>query len=249
MKHVLAPIRFVVFITSSFALYYAWFVFRFLIPNKIYWRQLVFGTWARLFVRIARMRIEVNGAPPQAPFFLVSNHLSYVDIMAIRAVVTGVFVAKAEIRDWPFAGRIVRDMGAVFIDRSRRRDIPRAGAEVIDRLNDGEGVIVFPEGTSTRGEDVLPFNSSFLEFAARTDLPVSYVSLTYRTNAGDPPASTIVCWWEEISFAAHMLRLFTLRHGFSAVLTFGDAPVVNTDRKVLANELRRKVRERFVPVI
>jgi 1-acyl-sn-glycerol-3-phosphate acyltransferase len=101
--------------------------------------------------------------------------------------VDGVFVAKAEVRDWFLAGRIVRDMGVVFIDRKNRRDIPRAGEEIIKRLNDGEGVIVFPEGTSTKGEDILPFNSSFLEFASKTDLPVSYASISYRTQPGDPP--------------------------------------------------------------
>ena len=249
MRYILASIRFVVFIASSLALYGVWFVFRFFIPNKIYWRQIVFATWSRVFARLARMRIEIDGTPPQPPFFLVANHLSYVDIMAIRAVVTGVFVAKAEIRDWPVAGRIVNDMGVVFIDRTRRRDIPRAGSEVIERLNAGEGVIVFPEGTSTKGEDVLPFNSSFLEFAAKRDVPVSYVSLTYRTEDGDEPASKMVCWWDDISFMAHMFRLFQLRRGFTASLTFGDEPVVNPDRKLLASELRRKVRERFVPVI
>ncbi len=138
-------------------------------------------------------------------------------------------------------------MGVIFIDRTNRRDIPRAGAVIIDRLNAGEGVIVFPEGTSTKGEDVLPFNSSFLEFAAKTDLPVSYASITYRTPDGSPPASTMVCWWEDISFVAHMVRLFRLGR-FTAVITFGEEPVVNIDRKALACELRSRVRETFVPV-
>jgi 1-acyl-sn-glycerol-3-phosphate acyltransferase len=105
------------------------------------------------------MEIEVIGTPPKPPFFLVTNHLSYVDIGALRSVVKGVFVAKIEVSQWFVAGRIVRDMGIVFIDRKNRRDIPRAGAEIIHRLDEGEGVIVFPEGTSTKGEDILPFNS------------------------------------------------------------------------------------------
>ena len=110
---------------------------------------------------IAGMGIEVIGDPPTPPFFLVTNHLSYVDIAALRATVKGIFVAKAEVNEWFLAGRIVRDMGVIFIDRNNRRDIPRAGAEIIRKLNEGEGVIVFPEGTSTKGEDILPFNSSF----------------------------------------------------------------------------------------
>jgi 1-acyl-sn-glycerol-3-phosphate acyltransferase len=73
----------------------------------------------------------------------------------------------------------------IFIDRQNRRDIPRAGAEIISVLSDGEGVIVFPEGTTTKGDDVIAFNSSFLQFAAETDLP----SRTPRSRTGRRTAS------------------------------------------------------------
>ena len=248
MKHLLATIRLVIFVLVTLALYAVWFVGSFFIPNKVYWRQVCFEAWTRGFALIAGMRIETVGEAPQPPFFLVCNHLGYVDIAAIRAVVKGVFVAKREINDWFLAGRIVRDMGNIFIDRKNRRDIPRAGAEIISRLNEGEGVIVFPEGTSTKGDDVLAFNSSFLEFAAKIDLPVSYASISYQTPPGAAAASSMICWWEDISFISHLYRLFQLK-GFTAVITFGEEPVVNTERKLLASELRQRVRERFVPVI
>ena len=247
MKSILSGIKFLAFVAATLGLYSAWFIGRPFIPNKVYWRQLAFGLWTKSFVRISGMDIEIVGRVPHPPFFLVCNHLSYVDIAALRAAVCGVFVAKAEIQSWLLAGRIVRDMGVIFIDRTNRRDIPRAGAQIIERLNAGEGVIVFPEGTSTKGDDVLPFNSSFLEFAARTDLPVSYASITYRTPEGEPSASDMVCWWEDISFVAHMVRLFRLRR-FTATITFGEEPVLNVDRKALATELRTRVRETFVPV-
>jgi 1-acyl-sn-glycerol-3-phosphate acyltransferase len=92
------------FITVTFVLYFVWFVGSLLIPNKQYWRQISFRTWTQVFVIISGMKIEVIGDPPKAPFFLVSNHLSYTDVAAIRAVVSGVFVAKAEIRKWLFGG-------------------------------------------------------------------------------------------------------------------------------------------------
>lgn len=236
------------FVVSTLGLYSIWFIFNWAVPNKVYWRQVIFGAWTKSFVRLSGMKIEVAGVPPKPPFFLVTNHLSYTDMAAIRAVAKGVFVAKAEIQGWFLAGPIVRDMGTIFIDRTNRRDIPRAGELIIERLDAGEGVIVFPEGTSTKGEEVLPFNSSFLEFAARRDLPVSYAAISYRTPPGEIPASLAACWWEDISFFAHLWRLFHVNE-YTAVIKFGEAPIKNSDRKQLANELQTQVAKMFIPIV
>ncbi len=248
MRNIRAALRFTLFFASTIGLYYCWLLASFIIPNKIYWRQLIFKLWATAFVRISNMKIEVIGKAPKAPFFLVCNHLSYVDIPALRYVAEGVFVAKGEIRDWFLAGKMVRNMGNIFINRQKNRDIPRAGQEIIEHLDDGEGVMIFPEGTSTKGEEVLPFNSSFLEFAARTDLPVSYCSISYKTPAGEIPASEAVCWWDDTTFLNHMFRLFSVKE-YTAVISFGDEPVANPNRKILAKELHEKVSEKFIPVL
>ncbi len=236
------------FFGLTFGIYALWFVGSIVIPNKQFWRQLIFKLWARGFARIAGMTVEVIGTPPKPPFFLVCNHLSYVDIPALRCAADGVFVAKGEIRGWPVAGRIISDFGTIFIDRHNRRDIPRAGRDIVQKLDEGEGVIIFPEGTSTKGDEVLPFNSSFLEFAAKTDLPVSYASLTYETPDGELRASDAVCWWDDTTFMQHLYRFFGLS-GCTAVIRFGEAPILNANRKELAHELREKVKESFIPVI
>lgn len=248
MQTTRAAIKTLLFTISTLGLYGIWFITHFFVPNKIHWRQTIFYWWTLSFAKIARMRLEIKGAPPKPPFFLVANHLSIADMSALRVAAKGVFVAKAEVEGWPVAGRIIRDMGVVFIDRQNRRDIPRAGEEIIKRLDNGEGVIVFPEGTSTKGETVLPFNSSFLQFAAVKNIPVSYASISYQTPPGDMPANQAVCWWEDISFFEHLWRMFK-QPGFTATVTFGDEPIQNEDRKLLASELRDRVDEMFVPVL
>jgi 1-acyl-sn-glycerol-3-phosphate acyltransferase len=247
MKQIRAAVRMFLFVASTLGLYSTWFILSPFIPNKIYWRQVIFGSWGKAFVRIARMKVEVVGTPPKPPFFLVSNHLSYTDIPVIRSVLNGVFVAKGEIEGWFLAGRICRDMGAIFIDRQNRRDIPRAGQKILDALEKGEGVTVFPEGTSTKGENVLKFNSSFLEFAAQADLPVHYAAITYQTPAGELPPSETICWWDEKSFGEHMWFLFQLKET-TAIVTFGEQPIQSANRKELAQKLWESVNDKFIPV-
>jgi 1-acyl-sn-glycerol-3-phosphate acyltransferase len=138
MKAVRSIIRFVLFFVSTLGLYGVWFLADFFVPNKIYWRQVIFGLWAKSFVSISGMKIETIGTIPKPPYFLVCNHLSYTDVAALRAVLNGVFVAKGEIESWFLAGRIVRDMGTIFINRQNRRDIPRAGSLIIERLDEHE---------------------------------------------------------------------------------------------------------------
>lgn len=247
MKYVLATLRFAAFVIASFVVYGLWWLVSLVIPNKQLWRQVVFRWWSRAFAAIANMEVEVIGPVPKPPFFLVCNHVSYVDIPALRLAANGVFIAKSEVKDWFAAGPMITNMGNVFIDRKNRRDIPRAGAEVIKKLSEGDGVILFPEGTSTKGETILPFNSSFLEFASSTGLPVSYAAIRYETPAGGPTPSERVCWWDDTGFLKHMWLLFSLPT-FKAIVTFGEEPVIDPDRKQLASNLHRKVVESFIPM-
>lgn len=248
MKYLRAIIRIFLFFGSTFGIYGLWWIGDIIIPNKQYWRQIIFRTWARFFVKMAGIEIEVLGEKPKPPFFLVSNHLSYTDIPVLRAIVESVFVAKGDIENWFLAGRIVGDIGNIFIDRENNRDIPRAGAEILETIGNGEGVIVFPEGTSTKGEKVLPFNSSFFEFASKTDLPIQYASITYQIDDETKKASELICWWDDTTFIAHLWRFFQLKRS-KAIISFGSEPVVKPNRKELAKELWNRVSEKFIPVL
>jgi hypothetical protein len=106
---------------------------------------------------------------------------------------------------------------------------------------------VFPEGTSTRGDQVLAFRPSLLAPAAERGLPVRAACLRYETLAGDPPASLAVCWWGDAPFLPHLRGLLALR-GVEATVAFDPDPVQESDRKELAEKLRRKVNSLFRPV-
>jgi 1-acyl-sn-glycerol-3-phosphate acyltransferase len=195
-------------------------------------RERLFQGTCRALLRLLRAEVRVVGPSPEPPFLLAANHLSYVDVLVLASRLPVRFVAKAEVRRWPLLGPICRGFGTLFIDRSDRRDIPRVLAEIERALGRGEGVILFPEGTSSSGESVLPFRSPLLALPARLGLPVHAAALRY-----DPPS---VCWWGGTPLASHLLGLFRLER-IEATVDFAPEPVVDGDRKRLAERLREAV--------
>jgi 1-acyl-sn-glycerol-3-phosphate acyltransferase len=203
--------------------------------------------WACAVARIVGMRVRVDGEPPTRPCLLVANHLSYVDVVALWTATHGAFIAKSEVAAWPLVGRLGAVMQTLFIDRGRKRDLLRVLGEMERRLAGGESVILFAEGTSSRGERVLPFKSSLFEAAVRAGLPVACASVGYATPSSGPPADLAVCWWGDMTFADHVYALLRLPH-FEATLRFAPEPLAGPERKALARQAHRAVAARFVPV-
>lgn len=208
-------------------------------------RNRVFRVWARALARTLGMRMHVEGEPPSGAFFLVSNHLSYMDIMLLASHVDAAFVAKADLHGWPFVGRAFAAADTIFVDRSRRRDVVR----VIDRigacLDRSLGVILFPEGTSGKGDVLLPFKASILDLPARSQVPVSWATIHYRTRI-EVPAHEAICWWGDTDFLPHIWGLAQMP-GFDGSIRFGEQTVCDNDRKRLAQGLHSAMLEGFEP--
>lgn len=214
--------------------------------KKLRWRNRFVGRWMRAVARLAGMRLKVEGTPPTTPTLLVANHLSYLDIVALSQVMDCAFVSKDDVAGWPLLGLASRHSRTIFIDRQSNRSLRRALIEIRQAVSDGLSVIVFPEGTTTPGEEVTRFRPSLLEFAVEERAPVHFASIHYRTADPDPPARDAVCWWGEMTFVPHFFNLFRL-HGFEAEVRFGPEPIRGSDRKALAEELHGAVENLFVP--
>lgn len=203
--------------------------------------------WCRGIQVIMGCRVTVQGTAPPPPFFLVANHLSYMDILVLYPSIRGRFLSKAEVGSWPGIGMLVRGAGTLFIDRARQRDLSRVVPEIQTSLDAGRGVVVFPEGTSTKGSKVERFKPSIFEVPIRTGVPVSYAALGYRTPEGNPPAYLSVCWWGDAPFTPHFLSVLTLSR-FEASISFGSDPLQAEDRKELASMSQQAVESLFAPV-
>lgn len=228
---------------AAFAYLFVSFVFKSERQKRL--QNSVRQFWARNVAAIIKMKIRIEGKLPDAPFFLVSNHLSYVDIIALMSKLDCVFVAKSDVADWFAIGSLARMAGTVFIDRERNRSILPALEKIGVALKNRTGVVVFPEGTSTKGETILPFKPSLLAIAVHEGLNVHYASLSYKTPDDCTPASLSVCWWGDMTFQDHFWRLCQLTE-FEAVVTFGANTIKDEDRKALAKKVWSAVNEQFI---
>jgi len=182
---------------------------------------------------------NVSGTVPKHGI-LFTNHLSYLDILAICSVTPAVFVSKSDVRSWPLFGWFAAIAGTVFVDRQRRTHVGEVNQEIEAALAAGALVVIFPEGTSTNSETILPFRTSLLEPAARGNHEISVGWLHYELEDGD--ARNEVCYWGDHSFFPHLLNMLGKRK-IHATLRFAKFERTTDDRKELAKQLHAAVSE------
>jgi 1-acyl-sn-glycerol-3-phosphate acyltransferase len=190
--------------------------------------------------RIARrlsLLPEVSGAP-DGSCLTVSNHLTYLDILVYGAVRPFVFVAKSEVRRWPLLGALASLGGTIFVDRGRSLQVAEASQQIEQGLRDGLPVLLFPEGTSSDGREVLPFRSPLFEPAIRAGVSVTAAAIRYQ--AADTAESELTYWGEKVFFP-HLFRTLCVG-GLAAEICF-DSPRRFSDRKTAARAAWRKVHE------
>lgn len=169
---------------------------------------------------------------------LISNHLSYLDVLVISSLTPAVFVSKHGVKSWPVFGQFAVLAGTVFVNRQRRFQVRDINAEITNALRQGALVVLFPEGTSTNGQTLLPFKSSLLEPATHPAWPLMVGRIHYEIDDGD--ASNEVCYWGDHIFFPHMLNLLSKRQVRAAV-RFGQFSERNSNRKELAQQLREAI--------
>lgn len=176
--------------------------------------------WSRLLLAIAGVRVEVVGAPADAGLaasgvvpgsagrMVLANHVSWIDIFAINAALPARFVAKAEIGRWPGVGWVVSAAGTLYIERGRRHAVASMNDRVAAHLKLGETVAVFPEGTTTAGDTLLPFHSNLVAPAIEVGAEVWPVALSY---AEDGRPSQVAAYIGEMTLVSSLWQIVTAR--------------------------------------
>lgn len=194
--------------------------------------QLVLGSkrlpwiYHRLLCKLLGVRLALEGAPPAGAALLVANHSSWLDIPVLSAVAPVSFIAKREVGTWPLFGALAKLQSTVFVNRDSRHSTGSERKEIATRLKQGDCLVLFPEGTSSDGTDVLPFKSSYFGAVEGLDVSVIPVTISYL---GEPK---FYAWFGEMDLLPHLWQV--IKSGpFKVRITFHPA-LTKADRKTMA---------------
>ena len=195
--------------------------------------------WAQGVLRIMGIELQVHGRAHAGPVLLVANHISWLDIVVMLAAQYCRFVAKSELKAWPLVGPLATAAGTLYIERASSRDALRVVHHMAERLQAGDVLAVFPEGTTGDGVHVLPFHANLLQAAIAAQAPAQAVGLRFVDAWGQP--SFAPCYIGDDTFLGSVWRTLCAR-GLVVHVAFAapDLPQ-GRNRRVWAVDLRAQV--------
>ena len=203
-------------------------------------RRAHIAAWAQRVLQLLCVELRHQGPLQAGAKLLVANHVSWLDIVVIHALCPQArFVSKAVVRDWPLIGRLVTGAGTLMVDRQRQRDTSRALETMVQALQQGDTVALFPEGTTSDGAQVLAFHASLLHSAVLAQVPVQPLALRYA-EAGQP-LSASVPYVGTTSFVESLWRICLARQVVATVQVLPAATPPHADRRALAGDLHRRI--------
>lgn len=174
----------------------------------------------KFLCKLFGIRVTVIGTPVQDKgVLMIGNHTSYFDILVLSSAAQVSFVAKSEVKTWPFFSTLARLQQTVFVERSRRSQTGEARDQIRDRVLQGDALVLFPEGTSSDGNCVLPFKSALMGAAEATigtdaegrpiHVPVQPVSVAYVGLYGMPmgrETRPLFAWYGDMDLVPHLIE-------------------------------------------
>ncbi len=197
--------------------------------------------WSLQFLALWGIHLQVLGQPVRGgPALIVANHISWLDILVIHAARYCRFVSKSDVRDWPLIGGLATAAGTLYIERTSRRDALRMVGDMAQAMRDGDVVAVFPEGTTSDGQTLLPFHANLIQAAIEAHAPVQPLALQFLdTRSGQ--ATQAPCYIGEDTLIASVWRTLCAP-AITAVVHFGPVQMADgRERRQWASDLRDAV--------
>lgn len=214
----------------------------------------------RQVCRLLGVKLNIEGSVAKgAPVLLVCNHTSWLDIPVLSALAPVSFVAKLEVGSWPFVSALARLQRSVFVDRTRRLAAGDAANAITMRLQQGDTIVLFPEGTSSDGNRVLPFKTSLFGAVAGATVQeaeqvvVQTAAVVYTHMHGVPVTRAErprIGWYGDMEMTSHAWGV--LKSGAITVTIKVGPPVPLADfkdRKDLALKSERAIRRDVLAIL
>jgi 1-acyl-sn-glycerol-3-phosphate acyltransferase len=148
-------------------------------------RGELIADWSRGLLALLNVTVRIQGqAVQQGPMLVVLNHISWLDILVLLAAQPVCFVSKSEVKHWPLIGWLATNAGTLYIERANRRDALRVVHQIAEALQSGQLIAIFPEGTTSNGQQLLPFHANLLQAAISSNSAVQPVALKFLEADG-----------------------------------------------------------------
>jgi len=193
--------------------------------------------WSTKMLRLMGIAMQVEGQVHDGGTLLVANHVSWLDINALHAVVPQArFVSKADIQSWPLVSQLADAADTLYLQRERKRDALRVVHVVAEALTDGQLVAVFPEGTTSDGRALLPFHANLLQAAIATGTPIQPVAL--RFSDAHERISRSVEFVGATTLVESLWRVACAERLVAHISLLPARPSADADRRALSQALR-----------
>ena len=189
--------------------------------------------WMRGLAFILGLKAEASGNFVTNPSLIVSNHISWLDIVVISAHGSCTFVSKSDVKNWPVIGWLANLSGTLFVQRDAKWAINETKQKIQTSLKNGRSVVVFPEGTTTNGNSVKPFKSALYQSISEFGGTIQAIALHYSTISGDYSHAAYI---DDDDFVTHLLRVMQMPETrVKLTLLAPHHCEKNSDRKELAD--------------
>jgi 1-acyl-sn-glycerol-3-phosphate acyltransferase len=245
-------------IISIFSLFIAFFIISFFIYILVYnkYSRLKYNIknthlFAKLFLKLCGVKIYINGLekPIINGSLIISNHLSYLDIVLISSILPVVFISSMEVKETPILGLFARCGGSIFIERRKKTTVHSDINKIEYFLSKGFSILLFPEGTTSNGDYILPFKSSLLGSVINKNVTIENLCIKYSTINGNIINNNnrdYIYYYGDMTFWPHFFNLLGLQKIEVEIQKAGRLNAKNfSSRKELVNLSHKLIAEKY----
>lgn len=192
--------------------------------------------WLIWFAKILNLKLSFKGKISKTPALVISNHISWVDIVVLGHLIPGYFVSKSDVLNWPIIGYLARQGGTVFIRRGDKQQVRNTTEKMLWLLKQNRSILAFPEGTTSVGDQILPFHSSLFQPAVLAKSNIQPMLIQYEGQA-----KALAPFIGEDEFVTHLFRILALPKIEVSLTILPMVQTVNRKRTELTELTRNQI--------